>query len=66
MVAKSPHAHQVARTTVLPMVERLRKALRKFTRKNLELTARFIETVELVIAERSSEALSEHSGDSGG
>ena len=66
MVAQSPHAHQVARITVLPMVERLHKALRKFSREDLELAARFIETVKLAIAERSSEALSEHPGDSGG
>ena len=66
LVAQSAHAHQVARTAVLPMVERLRKALRKFSREDLELAARFIETVKLAIAERSSEALSEHPGQTGG
>ena len=66
VVAQSTHAHKVARTTVLPMVERLRKALRKFSREDLELAARFIETVKSAIAEHSSEALSEHPGRSGG
>ena len=66
VVAQSSHAHQVARATVLPLVERLSRALRKFSREDLELAARFIETVKLAIAERSNEALSEHLGDYGG
>ena len=66
VVAQSSHAHQVARTTVLPMVERLSKAIRKFSKDDLELAARFIETVKLAIAEHSSEALTEHPGNSGG
>ena len=66
VVAQSPHAHEVALATVLPMVERLSKALRKFSKDDLELAARFIETVKLAIVERSSEALTEHPGNSGG
>ena len=66
VVAQSPHAHQVALTTILPLVEMLRKALRKFSREDLELAAHFIQTVKLAIAERSTEALSEHPEESGG
>ena len=66
VVARSPHAHELARATVLPMVERLSKALRQFSKEDLELAARFIETVKLAIAARSSEALSQHPEDSGG
>jgi DNA-binding MarR family transcriptional regulator len=63
VVEQTPHAHQVARNMVLPMVERLHKELRSFSKADLELAARFIETVKRAIAEHTTEAFEEHPGE---
>lgn len=60
VVEQTAHAHQVARAAVLPMVEKLRKELRKYSKEDLELAARFIETVKQTITEHANQTFDEH------
>lgn len=60
VVERSPHAHQVARGALHPMVLKLRRELRSFSKEDLELAARFIETVKRVIMEQANQSFEEH------
>lgn len=53
-------------TRVMFLCGKASQTHRKFSREDLELAGRFIETVKLAIAERSSEDLSGHPATSGG